>query len=325
MPGIQASPDRPWPPLPLADWLDTYETLHRCLQVVGKVQLALTPRSNHFWNAALRVGSRGLETPPIPWAGGSFNVDLDFIQHSLSVRTSAGDVEGFALQARSVAEFHRDFFALLRKLGVEVRIREEPVELQSESIPLDEDDRHRSYDRQAVERWWWMVAHTATLLERFRACFAGKCSPVNFWWGGFDLAVSRYSGRRAPARPDADVIQREAYSHETSAAGFWPGDRRYPAPAFFAYTAPVPAGLGDARVRPSEAFWSPLLGEHLLPYEAIRTAPRADEEVLAFFQSCYEAGATLAGWDRPELERAAEPAPTTKPAPGPAADPNRPA
>jgi hypothetical protein len=295
-------------PLPLDSWRDTYATLHRWVQLVGKIQLALTPRVNHFWNVGFRLSARGLATPAIPWRERSFDIELDFLGHELRIRTSDGDVRRFALAPMSVARFHDELFAQLRALGIKVSIYERPVELQSEAIPFPRDEVHASYDHAWAERCWRVLAWSAVAFEQFRARFIGKCSPVLFYWGTFDLAVNRYSGRRAPERSDADPITREAYSHEVSSLGFWPGDARFPEAAFFAYTAPVPDRLEMARVRPGLAFWADALGTFLLPYETVRRTADPRAVLLEFAQSTYEAGAELAGWDRAALERDFRPA-----------------
>lgn len=292
-----------WPALELASWQQTYATLHRCLQIVGKVQLALTPRTNHFWNVAFGLTAYGLVTPPLRCNGCVFTVEMDFVDHNLLVRTNDGKLRALAFLPRTVAEFYQEWRALLASLDVHVAIWDHPVELQSEAIPFTADQQHAAYDTHAVERWWAIVSESAQILECFRARFQGKCSPVQFYWGSFDLVVSRFSGRVAAAPPSADPIQREAYSHEVSSVGFWPGDVRYPAPAYFAYTFPKPDGLEDARVAPHGAFWHAQLGEFILPYDAVREAPLPDEALLAFCQSTYEAGAEGAGWDRASLER----------------------
>jgi len=294
------------PPLPLEAWRETAETLHRCTQIVGKVQLALTPRLNHFWNVAFEVAPSGLRTPAIPAGARTFSVEFDFVEHNLVVRTSDDDVRALALVPRPVADFYRDFMEILASLEIDVAIRDLPVELPEPPIPFHEDRLHAAYDAKAVGRWWQVLWWSAQVFEEFRTRYVGKSSPVQFWWGSFDLAVSRYSGRPAPPLPGGDRIQREAYSHEVSSAGFWPGDARYPAPAYYAYTVPAPSGLAEARVLPADAFWHRELGEFLLPYEAIRGAADPRQQLLEFLQTTYEAGVGLAGWDRAALERTLE-------------------
>ena len=294
-----------WPHLPLDSWRDTYETLHRWLQIVGKIQLARTPRTNHFWNVAFQVTARGLASPAIPRDGGSFTFDMDFVDHQLVVKTSEGAVRSLSFQPRTVAAFEREVFSMLESLGIRVEIWDQPVELQSEAIPFSEDRVHGAYDPEAVQRWWRIVARSAAVFERFRAGYVGKASPVHFFWGSFDLAVSRYSGRRAPARQGAGIIEAEAYSHEVSSVGFWPGDARFPEPAYFAYCVPKPAGLEHASIRPEGAFWHEGLGEFVLPYDVVRQAASPADTLLAFCESTYAAGADLGGWDRAALEREA--------------------
>ncbi|HZS39860.1 MAG TPA: DUF5996 family protein [Polyangia bacterium] len=301
-----------WPPLPLAAWRDTCETLHRCTQIAGKIRLALTPLTNHFWNVALHLTARGLTTRPMPFGDRTFELDFDFVDHQIVARASDGAVRRLALAPRPVEEYYRELMALVGSLGVRVAIDDRPVEIPGDRLPFHRDRVHDAYDAEAAARWFAIVRRVAVVLEEFRARFVGKASPVHFFWGSFDLSASRYSGRRAPERPGADPITREAYSHETSSVGFWPGDDRFPEPAFFAYHAPAPDGFADARVRPPGAFWHAALGEFLLPYEAVRLAGDPRAALLDFCQSTYEAGATLAGWPRAELERATEPA---RPAP----------
>jgi hypothetical protein len=296
----------PLPPLPYDAWRETLQTLHRCTQIVGKVQLALTPRQNHFWNVAFQVAPSGLRTPAIPVmanGGRTFSVELDFVDHNVVVRTSDDEVRLLALVPRPVADFYRDFMQMLGSLEIDVSIRDNPVEIPDPPIAFRDDRQHAAYDAKAVERWWRTLSWTAQVFEEFRTRYVGKQSPVQFWWGSFDLSVSRYSGRPAPIKPEADTIQRESYSHEVSSAGFWPGDSRYPAPAFYAYTVPAPPGLSGAPVQPEAAFWNNDLGEFLLPYDAIRESDAPDRLLLDFMQTAYEAGASAAGWDRPALER----------------------
>jgi hypothetical protein len=292
-----------WPGLALDRWQATYATLHRCLQIIGKVQLALTPHVNHYWNVAFRLTACGFATPPLPHRGGTFTVDMDFVDHAVIVRSSTGARRSLGFVSRPVADFYRDLMTLLGSLDIQLSIWDHPVELQSEAIPFHIDREHRSYDPDAVERWWSVVAQSALVLEQFRSRFIGKCSPVHFFWGSFDLSVSRFSGRRAPPRAGADRIERDAFSHEVSSVGFWPGDRRQPAPAYFSYFAPTPPGLEDAAVEPEAAYWHRELNELILPYEAVRAAASPDRTLLAFCQSSYEAGARLADWNRAELER----------------------
>ena len=293
-----------WPSLPLEAWQDTYGTLHMWTQIIGKVRLALSPPLNHWWNVTLYVTPRGLTTSPIPYNARTFEVSFDFLDHLLWVRTSDGTSRAMALYPRSVANFYRELMALLRSLGIEVTINPLPQEVPN-PIRCDEDEEHAAYDAAFATRWWRIMLQSDRVLHQFRARFLGKSSPVHFFWGAFDLAVTRFSGRRAPERPGADYIQREAYSHEVSSCGFWPGTVGGPVqePAYYAYMAPEPAGFAEAVVQPAAASYNRALGEFILPYEAVRTASDPDATLLTFAQSTYEAGATLAGWDRAALER----------------------
>ncbi|MFZ0798188.1 MAG: DUF5996 family protein [Terriglobales bacterium] len=293
--------EQDWPALPLEEWEATYRTLHMWTQIVGKIRLALTPLENHFWNVALYVSPRGLTTAPIPYRGSTFEIQFDFVNHRLELRTSDGD-RALALAPKSVAAFYRELFALLRGVGIEVQINPKPQEVPN-PIPLDQDDTHASYDPEYANRLWRILRSTDIVLQEFRARFIGKASPVHFFWGSFDLCCTRFSGRRAP--PRKGIITSESYSHECSSVGWWPGGRDLAGPAFYAYTAPEPAGLSEQRVRPPAAFYHNQLHEFVLMYDEVRrsTSPRA--EILAFAQSAYEAGANLAGWDRAALERAA--------------------
>ena len=291
-----------WPALPYEAWRDTYQTLHMWTQIVGKVRMELSPFLNHWWHVTLYVTPRGLTTSSIPYHGSTFDVTFDFIEHNLCIRTSEGTTKALPLIPRSVAAFYREFMACLSALGIEVTINTLPSEVQN-PIRCDEDEVHASYDPVYAQRFWRILAQTETVMQRYRSPFLGKSSPVHFFWGRFDLAVTLFSGRRAPERPGADHITREAYSHEVISCGFWPGDDRFPAPAFYSYTAPEPPGLPTAPIRPEEAFYSHELGEFLLLYEDVRTASSPEQALLAFFQSTYEAGAMLAQWDREALER----------------------
>jgi hypothetical protein len=293
----------PWPALPLQAWQPTYETLHMWLQVVGKVCLALTAPANHFWNIAFRVTSRGLATPNIVVGPRAFTLTFDFVEHALVLHTSDGVTERVPLQPRTVADFHRAAMAMLQEAGFPVRIWTMPVEIPK-PIRFEEDAIHSSYDAAAAQALWRILLAVTPPFERFRSGFVGKCSPVHFFWGSFDLALTRFSGRRAPERPSADAITREAYSHEVISHGFWPGGGALPEPAFYAYAAPEPGGFASARPRPEAAFYSRELSEFILPYEAIRSTAEPSEPLLAFLTSTYEAAADLAGWDRAALERA---------------------
>jgi Family of unknown function (DUF5996) len=293
-----------WPPLPLAEWADTYVTLHMWTQVVGKIRLALTPLTNHWWNVTLYPTARGLTTSPMPYRDRSVEIAFDFIDHTLTIEVSDGRRETIALQPQSVASFYRKVMATLGGLGVEVRIWPMPVEVAS-PIRLDQDEQHASYDRESANRWWRATLSAATVMNEFRSRFLGKSSPVHFFWGSFDLAVTRFSGRRAPAREGADRMTREAYSHEVSSAGFWPGMPSKIDAAFYAYAAPEPAGFKAARIAPPAAFYNSEFGEFFLNYDDVRRSRSPRETLIDFLQSTYEAAATLGAWNRSELERAA--------------------
>jgi hypothetical protein len=292
-----------WPPLPLAEWRNTCETLHRYAQIVGKIQLALTPLVNHWWNVPFELTARGLATSAMPYAGQRLQIEFDLVDHALVASTSDGQRRVLPLRPRAVADFYADVMALLGSLGVQVAIWEQPVEISEEVIPFSRDRVHASYDAEAVERFLRVISQAASVMEEFRARFIGKGSPVGFYWGTFDLAVARYSGRRAPGPLPESRIEREAFSHEVSECGFWPGDARFPEPAFYAMHAPAPDGYRRARVRPDAARYDESLRCFVLPYEAVRAVPSPHQAVLDFFQSTYEAGAELGGWNREELER----------------------
>ncbi len=291
------------PELPLDAWSETLATLHRWSQMVGKIQLALTPLVNHYWNATFRLSAHGLDTPAMACGDRLLQMELDFVTHELAIRTSAGGAASVAFEPKSVARFYRELVERLAGLGVEVPIWDHPVEIAEEAIPFHEDERHRAYDPESAGRCWQILAWSTEVLEEFRGRFLGKSSPVHFFWGSFDLAVTRFSGRPAPLAPDADPITREAYSHEVSSVGWWPGDSRFPEPAYYAYAAPKPEGFDAAKVGPDGAFWSDSLGEYLLPYEALRTAADPRGALLEFAQTTYDAAADLGGWDRAALER----------------------
>ena len=287
------------------EWQDTYQTLHMWTQIVGKLRLALSPPLNHWWEVALYVTPRGLTTSPIPYGTRTFSVDFDFLEHTLWLQTSEGTRRAMALYPRSVADFYREFMAILRALGIEVTINTLPQEVAN-PIPYDEDHEHDSYDAAYATRWWRILAESDRVLQKFRARYLGKCSPVHFFWGSFDLAVTRFSGRRAPPRPGADPITREAYSHELCSCGFWPGTTGgpVPEPAYYTYMAPEPDGWSEGGlIQPAGAWYSRELGEYVLPYEAVRTAVDPDATLLDFARSAYETGANLASWDRAALER----------------------
>ena len=301
-PTNQISTTDVWQPLPLEDWQDTYATLHMWTQIVGKIRLTLTPLVNHYWNVPLYVTPRGLTTSAIPYQNRIFEIRFDFIEHHLIIQTSDGATKAIALMPRSVADFYAELMTTLRSLGIEVNINGTPDEV-SNPIPFAEDHEHSSYDAKAVNRFWQILVQINTVFEEFRAQFIGKCSPVHFFWGSFDLAVTRFSGRRAPERQDADPITREAYSHEVISHGFWPGGGAVSGPAFYSYTAPAPPGFNKALVRPEAAFYSQEISEFLLMYDDVRTADSPRKMLLDFLQSTYEAGANSANWEREVLER----------------------
>jgi hypothetical protein len=291
-----------WPALPLREWQDTYATLHMWTQIVGKVRLALTPLVNHWWNVPLYVHPRGLTTSSMPYGERALAIRFDFVSHELVLHSSDGSTRALPLGPRSVADFFAEFMAMLRAAGVDVAIWKMPVEVP-DPIAFDRDHVHASYDREAVERFFRVLVTVDRLFNEFRAGFIGKCSPVHFFWGSFDLAVTRFSGRRAPERPGADAITREAYSHEASSVGFWPGGGGVPDAAFYSYTAPAPPGFAERRVAPEAAYYDAKLGEFLLSYEAVRTARSPSAALLEFCRTTYAAGADLGGWDRAALER----------------------
>lgn len=303
-----------WPALPLEEWGETYATLHMWTQVIGKICLAQTPLVNHWWNVPLYVTSRGLTTSAMPYGERTFEINFDFVDHRLLINCDDGAIDGLALEPRSVADFYREVMRALGRLGIEVKIWPVPVEVEN-PIPFAQDEEHAAYDAEYAQRWWRILVRANRVFEEFRALFVGKCSPVHFFWGSFDLAVTRFSGRRAPAREGADPITREAYSHEVISHGFWPGrrasgaveraasDGSISAPAFYSYTAPEPAGLKEARIRPAPAFYSREMSEFILLYDDVRRASAPEQVLTEFLQSTYEAGADLAQWDRAVLER----------------------
>ncbi len=291
-----------WPALPFKDWQETYSTLHMWTQIVGKIRLAQTPLVNHWWNTTLYLTARGLTTSPVPYGTRTFQMDFDFIDHRLLVNTSDGLTKSLALAPRSVADFYGDVMGTLDSLGIVVHIHATPDEV-AEPIPFAEDQKHASYDAEYANRFWRMMVQADRVFKQFRSRFIGKCSPVHFFWGSFDLAVTRFSGRSAPGRPGADAITREAYSHEVISHGLWPGGGAVEAPMFYSYTAPAPAGLEQASISPSAGFYSTEMSEFLLPYDEVRKVDSPDEMLLEFLQSTYEAGADLANWDRAALEK----------------------
>lgn len=294
-----------WPPLPWEEWKDTAATLHMWTQIVGKTRLAFTPLENHWWNVPLYVTPRGLSTSAIPYEDVLFDVEFDFLEHKLHVRVTSGVSESIALRPQSVAAFYDEYLNVLRSCGIDATMNPKPVEI-ADPIPFPEDHQHASYDNDSVFRFWRILQRSDTLFKRFRARFIGKSSPVHFFWGSFDLAVTRFSGRLAPPRPGADAITREAYSHEVISAGFWPGNGGFGAPAFYCYAAPQPIGLDKEQVRPAQGFYSTQLQEFILKYDDVREADSPDDAILEFVESSYEAAAKLAKWDRGALERSAK-------------------
>jgi hypothetical protein len=302
-------PDRTsplWPALEYPAWQDTRATLQLWTQIVGKIRLMQTPWLNHSWHVPLYVNSKGLTTSPIPHGSRAFEMQFDFIDHVLDITVSDGGMRRLPLQPRSVADFYAEVMAALTDLGVGVSINEKPCEIAG-ATPFSQDRMHAAYDPDYAHRFWQVLLQTDRVLKHFRTSFLGKCSPVHFFWGSFDLAVTRFSGRRAPpfagtAPGVAPEVMREAYSHEVSSAGFWPGGNGTDFPAFYSYTYPAPAGFREFAVQPAGAFFSEPLGEFLLPYEIVRTAADPEAALLAFLQSTYEAAAVTANWDRAALE-----------------------
>jgi hypothetical protein len=295
-----------WPDLPLAAWSATCDTLQLWTQIVGKIRLAHAPMVNHWWQVPLYVGSRGLTTSAIPYGGESFEIEFDFIDHRLEIRTSRGQIDGFALAPRSVADFHGELMGRLDRLGLTTRIWTMPVEIEG-AIPFERDTQHAAYDPDYVHRFWRVLLRADRLLAQFRSSFLGKVSPVHFFWGSFDLAVTRFSGRTAPLlQSDSPNLGRwvmqEAYSHEVSSAGFWPGNGGFGRAAFYSYAYPEPAGFADAPV-PAPTYYDQGLGQFILPYDAVRAASSPDALVMDYLQRTYEAAAKLGGWDRRALER----------------------
>jgi hypothetical protein len=303
---MSKSHQAPWPELPLAAWRQTYETLHLWTQIVGKIRLARTPWLNHSWHVTLYVTARGLTTSSIPDGMRSFQIDFDFIDHQLRISTSDGASRQFALAGKSVAGFYAAIMTDLAELGIDIAIDEMPNELP-DPIRFSQDVQHASYDPDAVRRFFQILCNTDSVFKQFRTGFLGKASPVHFFWGSFDLAVTRFSGRRAPRHPGgvphlSDAVALEAYSHEVSSAGFWPGSGAIDYPAFYCYAYPEPAGFRTAPLRPDAAFFSESLSEFILPYDAVRTATAPDQALLDFLQSTYKAAANAAKWDRDALE-----------------------
>jgi hypothetical protein len=297
--------DELWPALPYAAWQDTYATLHMWSQMMGKVAVALAPPVNHCWATTLHLTARGLATRILPYGDRSFSMEFDFIDHRLVIRTTDGEARTLPLRPRSVAEFYREFIDTLQAMALPVKIRSMPVEVAA-PIPFEDDTVHHSYDPQYANRFWRILVQVERVFTECRCQFIGKCSPVQFFWGSFDLAVSRFSGNPAPPR-DGPGWMRDAYSHEVISHGFWPGSGPLLEPAFYAYCVPEPNGLSNARVQPDAAFYHSELKEFVLPYEAARTAAAPDKAIHAFIDSTYAQAATLAHWDRAALERGPSP------------------
>lgn len=292
-----------WPSLPLAEWQETHDTLHMWMQIVGKTRLALAPRENHWWHVPLYVTARGLGTSPMPYRSRAFEVQFDLIDHRLQVNTSDGAARRIALRPQAVADFYREYLDALASLGITVKLWPMPVEVDA-PIPFLDDRRHASYDAEHARRFFHMLLHANRVLARFKGRFLGKSSPVHFFWGAFDLALTRFSGRRAPDAKETEWwVLREAMSHEEISFGFWPGSGTVAEPAFYAYARPEPAELPTRSVRPPSAYYSRELADFILPYESVRTLPAPDDAVLEFFQSAYDAAADLARWDRSALDR----------------------
>jgi Family of unknown function (DUF5996) len=298
-----------WPRLPLEEWAETRDTLQRMLQIVGKTRLALAPPVNHWWHVTLYPTARGLTTAPMPCGDRVLEAEFDFLDHLLLLRTGEGNTQVIQLHARPLADFYREYISLLASLRMTVKLRPIPSEMEDD-LPFPDDRRPRSYDRDSVTRCWKLISRASQVFQKFRGRFLGKCSPVHFFWGAFDLACTRFSGRGAPLHPGGvphlpDRVVREAYSHECISAGWWPGAPGSPVaePAFYAYAYPEPAGFPDRRVSQGSAYYSPDFKEFILPYEAVRTSPQSDQLLLDFLQDTYDIGAELGRWDRASLER----------------------
>jgi hypothetical protein len=297
-------PDNKWPSLHLSEWESSYETLHLWMQIAGKIRMALTPLVNHWWNTTLYVTARGLTTSEMPYRGGALELRFDFIDHKLVIEMTGRRAVAIDLRPQTTADFYASVMTALRDNGIEVKIWPVSVEMPV-AVRIDSDRDHASYDREAVNRWWRITLAVDTVLKEFRGRFIGKSSPVHFFWGGFDLAVSRFSGRRAPGRREGPLaaVMNEGYSHEVISAGFWPGGYGISDAAFYAYTAPQPDGYAQSSITPSSARYDKDLGEFILMYDDVRRSGRPREVLLDFLQSTYEAGANLAHWDRSALER----------------------
>jgi len=291
-----------WPELAWNDWAATADTLHLWTQIVGKTRLALTPLQNHWWNVPLYVTARGLGTSAVNYEDDVLDIEFDFAAHELHLRMGSGGSQTMKLKPRTVADFYAEYLDCLKELGVSVKIDPMPCEL-AKPIRFDLDTEHASYDPNYAHRFWQVLVHAEKLFRAWGTGFLGKVSPVHFFWGSFDLAVTRFSGRPAPPRPGADKIQREAYSHEVISAGFWPGNGGYGAAAFYCYAAPVPEGLADTKIQPDTAGWDKALGEFVFKYDVVRALAAPEKAVMEFLESSYSAAADVARWDRAALER----------------------
>jgi len=305
----EADREKIWPPLPFSEWQSTAETLHMWTQIVGKVRLALTPWINHSWHVTLYLTSRGLTTSPIPHGFDTFEIRFDFISHELRILKSDGAVRVLPLRSQSVAAFYREVIGALKELALSVKIDRKPNEI-ADPIAFDEDETHCAYVPEQAHRFWQVLRQSDRVLKKFRSRFCGKCSPVHFFWGSFDLAVTRFSGRTAPPHPGgvphlSDAVTREAYAQEVSSVGFWPGNASSPTPVYYSYAYPEPPGFAEAKVQPEEAVYYAPLREFVLPYDAVRSAASPDDLLLTFAQSVYDAASTLGKWDRATLEEAA--------------------
>src|SRR5215217_3679377 len=296
-----------WPRLDFADWSDTCATLHLWTQVIGKIRLKLAPMVNHWWQATFYVTARGLTTSPMPYRNLYVQIDFDFVDHQLVMRVSDGREEQFALAPMAVADLYAEVMARLRALGIDVHIWTMPSEIP-DAIPFDQDRQHAAYEAEAAQRFWHQLVQADRLLHQFRSAFLGKCSPVHFFWGSFDMAVTRFSGRPAPpmdrGAPNVGAwVMREAYSHEVSSCGFWPGNGGFGRAAFYSYAYPEPQGFASAPISPGATYYDQELGQHILPYDAVRQAKSPDDDLLSYLLGTYEAAADLGHWDRAALER----------------------
>jgi hypothetical protein len=311
MPGLAQPNQGDWPDLPLSGWADTCTTLHLWTQVVGKIRMAHAPMVNHWWQVPLYVTCRGLTTSPIPYGGESFQIDFDFVDHALRLQTSKGELETVALRPRTVADFYTEVMSRLRELGLETRIWTMPVEIP-DAIPFENDTIHASYDRDYVRRFWRILIQVERVFAQFRGQFLGKVSPVHFFWGSFDMAVTRFSGRVAPRlasnSPNLGAwVMQEAYSHEVSSCGFWPGNGGFGKAAFYSYAYPQPPCFASAPMSAVDTYYDQSLGQHILPYDAVRQATSPDDELMRYLIDTYEAAANLGGWEREALERPRSP------------------